>query len=50
MEMKGNSGRGAQDFLMECLVLNLLHEDGMFLTSRQIEAAYHTTRLHEREG
>jgi hypothetical protein len=31
------------------LILNLVHEDGMFLTSRQIEAA-HCNSFHEKRG
>jgi hypothetical protein len=45
--MKGNSGRG-HELLMECLVLNLYMKMGMFLTSRQIEAAVLLQPFHEK--
>jgi large subunit ribosomal protein L16 len=47
--MKGNSGRG-HELSNGMFGIKSVHEDGMFLTSRQIEAAYAATRFMKREG
>jgi hypothetical protein len=44
--MKGNSGRG-HELSNGMFGIKSVHEDGMFLTSRQIEAA-HCNSFHEK--
>jgi large subunit ribosomal protein L16 len=46
--MKGNSGRG-HELSNGMFGIKSVHEDGMFLTSRQIEAA-HCNSFHEKRG
>jgi large subunit ribosomal protein L16 len=49
-KMKGNSGRG-HELSNGMFGIKSVHEDGMFLTSRQIEAArIAATRFMKREG
>lgn len=45
-KMKGNSQRG-HELSNGMFGIKSVHEDGMFLTSRQIEAAYCRNSFHE---
>jgi large subunit ribosomal protein L16 len=47
--MKGNSGRG-HELSNGMFGIKSVHEDGMFLTSRQIEGCIAATRFMKREG
>jgi large subunit ribosomal protein L16 len=49
VKVKGNSGRG-HELSNGMFGIKSVHEDGMFLTSRQIEAARIAATLHEKRG